>query len=75
MRPSFEKIERYEDKSIFKYGQRFLQYAEQLDSFLQQQNKQQSSYAFPEKEARLICVLNKEEAPQKYFYIYDIFKN
>jgi len=47
---SFERCDKYEDKSIFKFEARFSQYFEQFSRFLDEQDRVGSTYAFPEKD-------------------------
>jgi hypothetical protein len=72
--PSFDKSDRYQDKSIFKFQNRFIQYFDTLSQFLEEQEKIGSKFRFPEKEIRQVCLLNFENS-EKYFYVYDIYMN
>ncbi len=58
--PTFEKCDRYQDKSIFKYQNRFQDYFDKVSNFLEEQTLAGSKINFPDKEVRLIVVLNYE---------------
>lgn len=58
---NFEKAKKFEDKSIFKYGARFIKQHEFLEKFLLRQEKLNSKFAFPHSDPRTICILNTEE--------------
>ena len=72
--PTFEKCDRYQDKSIYKYQNRFQDYFDKLGNFLEEQTQVGSKINFPEKEVRLVTVLNYEQS-QKHFCVFDIYQN
>jgi hypothetical protein len=48
--PEMRKTEKYEDKSIFRYGLTYVQYHESLNKFINYQLSRGNLLAFPEKE-------------------------
>ena len=72
--PFLEKIKKHKDKSIFKFGHRFIHQHDKLEKFLTSQGEQGNQIVFPEKDPRTIFILDKdEETCNKYFMIYDVF--
>ena len=45
-----KKAEKFEDKSIFRYGLTYVQQHEQLNQFFQEQQREGSIIGFPSKE-------------------------
>jgi hypothetical protein len=62
--PTFERCRPFEDKSILKYGNKFLNMIHPLEVFIEEQLEDESEFAFPEKEPKLICILDRSEAPE-----------
>ena len=73
MRPEWDRCERYEDRSIFKYPGKFKDYEEGLRNQLQQEDDAANKIAFPEKDLKSIIVLKDlEGSNQKVFHVYSV---
>lgn len=72
--PQFDRCHKvFEDKSILKYGNKFHSMIHPLEQFIEEQLEQENEFAFPEKEPKMICILDRSEDPDAYFKIYDVF--
>jgi len=71
--PELTTAKKWEDKSIFKLGTKFIKHHEQLQKFLKTEESQGSIFKFPGRDPRTICILRKDEHGDPYFYLYDIF--
>ena len=73
MRPDWDRCEKYEDKSIFKYPSKFKEHEEGFRAYLAQQDLAQNKIAFPEKDLKTVCVLKDlDGSNQKVFHIYNV---
>lgn len=74
--PDFDRfINKYEGKTIFRAGCQSPEHQEGTLKYLEAQEEAESIFAFPEEEPGLICCLNKEELPEKHFYIYNVYQD
>jgi hypothetical protein len=71
--PTFEKCKPFEDKSILKYGNKFMAMIHPLEMFIEEELDNGNEFAFPEKEPKIICVLDNSEAEDQSFKLYDVF--
>ena len=55
------KMDKFEDKSIFKYGMTYANYHEQFNKFINYQLSRGNLLAFPDKEFNTVVVLNRED--------------
>ena len=73
--PSYTKCKIFEDKSILKYGAKFLNMVDSLERFIDQQLELGSEFAFAEKDVKTVCILDKQDHPYNcYFKVYDVFQ-
>ena len=72
--PEMKKLDnKFEDKSIFKYGLTYVQHHDSLNGFINYQLAKGNQVVFPEKEFQIVLVLNREDKQNKAFYVYEIF--
>lgn len=72
--PEMKKLDnKFEDKSIFKYGLTYVQHHDSLNGFINYQLAKGNQVVFPEKEFQIALVLNREDKQNKAFYVYEIF--
>lgn len=57
--PTFEKCKQFEDKSILKYGAKFQKDIDPLERFIQEHVDMGAEFAFPEKDPKTICILDR----------------
>lgn len=78
MTPDFERFSfKYEDKSVFRLQMAdagAVDYQANLQDFLQEY-KDHCTFAFPDKEPGTVVALSTDELPERYFYIYNVYKN
>ena len=73
--PTYQKCKIFEDKSILKYGAKFLNMVDCLERFIDEQVDLGSGFAFPEKDPKTICILDRQDQPYScYFKVYDVFQ-
>lgn len=74
--PNFDRfINKYEGRTIFRAGRKSPEHQDGCLKYLEYQEEVGSLFAFPENEPGIICTLNKEELPDKHFYIYNVFQD
>jgi len=64
---TMKKVERFEDKSVFKFGLTYVHCHESLNKFIQFQQSKGNLLAFPEKDISHVIVLNREDKQNKFF--------
>ena len=57
--PTFKKTKLFEDRSLAKYGKKYINNIESLDEFINEHIDLGNEFAFPEKDPRTICILDK----------------
>jgi len=70
---STRTAEKYEDKSIYKYGLTYVQHHDTLNEFLKRQEMHKNVIVFPEKDFETVVVLEKDDKKGENFLIYDVF--
>ena len=65
------KADKYEDKSIFRYGLTYVQHHDTLNEFIKKQEGHGNIVCFPGKDFETIAVLENGDNP--HFLLYDIF--
>jgi len=74
--PDFDRfVNKYEDKTIFRLGCKSPEHQEGVLKYLEGQEEVGSIFAFPEREPGIICALNREDFPERHFYVYDVFQD
>ena len=60
--PAFKKSKLFEDRSLAKYGKKYIKHIEPLEEFIEENVDLGNELAFPEKDPRTMCVLDKQDA-------------
>lgn len=70
-----KKTEKFADKSVYQHGAKYNSLKPRLNHFLQEELAKGNLLGFPKNDVNSMVVLDKLQAPQKYFMIYDIQLN
>jgi hypothetical protein len=70
---SVRKAEKYEDKSIFRYGLTYVQHHDTINEFIKKQESHKNIICFPSKDFETLLVLETGQGATSHFLLYDIF--
>jgi hypothetical protein len=70
---STRKGDKYEDKSVFRYGLTYVEHHDTLNEFIKKQESHGNKICFPDKDFETLVVLEKDHGSGEHFLLYDIF--